>query len=312
MKRCLPGLGLLSALLLGLASPAHAEIWRFALIGDTPYSDYERGELPKMLNAIGETHVDFIAHIGDIKHSKDRCDDALYEDRRQLFDSVRSAFIYIPGDNEWSDCDRVTAGAYQPEERLNKLRQVFFSAPHSLGHQRIALDRQAGPYVEHARFRVGPVLFVTLNIPGGYNNWGLTEQASQEWRQRDPMVRAWLKEGFALAKKEKLKGIAILFQADPDFQRFSQGIVDRAYRPFLTLLREETLNFPGQVLAIHGDTHISRIDHPMRDSQGKTIANFTRVETHGYPLMGWTRGIIDSDSSTLFRFETYTWPPKNP
>ena len=301
------------AIVLGVAcAPVQAEIWRFALIGDTPYSDYERRELPKMLSAITDTPVDFIAHIGDIKHGQDRCDDALYEDRRQVFDNVRSAFIYTPGDNEWSDCDRVTAGAYQPEERLNKLRQVFFSAPNSLGRQRITLERQAGPYVEHARFRIGPVLFITLNIPGGYNNWGLTEQASQEWVQRDPMVRAWLKEGFALAKKEKLKGIAILFQADPDFHRFSQGIADRAYRPFLSLLREETLNFPGQVVAIHGDTHISRIDHPMRDSQGKTIANFTRVETHGYPLMGWTRGIIDSESSPLFRFETYPWPPKNP
>ena len=33
------------------------------------------------------------------------------------------------------------------------------------------------------------------------------------------------------------------------------------------------------------------------------------AETFGYPLMGWTRGIIDTDSPALFRFETHPWPP---
>jgi hypothetical protein len=47
----------------------------------------------------------------------------------------------------------------------------------------------------------------------------------------------------------------------------------------------------------------------LRDDNGKPIANLTRVETFGYPLMGWTRGIIDTDSPTLFRFETRPWQP---
>jgi hypothetical protein len=75
--------GSLFAGLLALAAclPAQAETWRFALIGDTPYSDYERAELPKMLSAIAERHVEFIAHIGDFKSGSSRCDDALFEDR---------------------------------------------------------------------------------------------------------------------------------------------------------------------------------------------------------------------------------------
>ena len=57
---------------------------------------------------------------------------------------------------------------------------------------------------------------------------------------------------------------------------------------------------------------ISRIDQPMRDSDGRTNFRFTRVETHGYPQMGWTLGVIDTDLPTLFRFETHAWPAKNP
>ena len=58
----------LAALTLACCALAHAETWRFALIGDVPYSDYERHELPRMLDTIAEHHVDFVAHLGDIKH----------------------------------------------------------------------------------------------------------------------------------------------------------------------------------------------------------------------------------------------------
>ena len=298
---------LLAALTVGLAQ---AEIWRFALIGDTPYSDHERAELPKMLDAIADSHAEFVAHIGDIKHGRDRCDDALFADRYQLFNASRIPFVFVPGDNEWADCDRVNNGAYDPLERLNALRALFWSSPQSLGQKTLTQARQAGSYPEHARFRLGPVLFVTLNLPGGNNNWGLTETPREEWRQRMPVVQAWLKDSFALAKREKLAGVVLLFQANPGFRHFSQGLGHRSYRDFLTLLRDETLAFPGQVVAVHGDTHTSRIDQPLRDTQGKTLANFTRVETHGYPLMGWTKGFIDTEQPRLFRFEAYSWPGK--
>lgn len=300
----------LGILLLSLCSLVQAEVWRFGLIGDVPYSDDERRELPLMLQAINESHVDFIAHIGDFKHGKDRCDDALFEDRHQLFNSSQAPFIFVPGDNEWTDCERLSNGAYDPLERLNKLRSLFWKDDFSLGQKKLKLVRQAGPYSEHSRFRIGPVLFVTLNLPGGNNNFGLANEPQREYQARNPVVLAWLKENFDLARREKIGGIVLLFQADPAFKHFAQGLAHRGYRDFLTALDEETRGFSGQVVVVHGDTHNSRIDHPLRNTQGKRLANFTRVETFGYPAMGWTRGIIDTDSPTLFRFETYPWPAK--
>jgi hypothetical protein len=83
----------------------------------------------------------------------------------------------------------------------------------------------------------------------------------------------------------------------------------------LATLRRETLAFPGQVLLIHGDTHWQRIDRPLRDhdqhhrqagdADNRPIANFTRLETFGYPLMGWVKVIIDSELPQLFRFEVH-------
>lgn len=293
--------------LLGWMMGANAEIWRFALIGDTPYSDYERAELPKMLAAMADSPVELIAHIGDIKSGNERCDDALYEDRRRVFNASRVPFVFVPGDNEWTDCDRLSNGSYVPTERLARLRQFFWSQPLSLGQRSIPLEQQAGAYPEQARFRLGPVLFVTLNLPGSDNNWSERAKSRVEYDARNPQVLAWLRDSFALARRQQLPGIVLLFQANPGFKHFAQGLPHRGYQEFLVTLREETLRFPGHVVAVHGDTHSSQIDHPIRDSAGKRLKNFTRVETFGYPLMGWTRGIIDTDSPKLFRFETYPW-----
>jgi hypothetical protein len=300
----------LVALLLVLSGFAQAETWRFGLIGDVPYSDDERLELPHMLQAINDKHVDFFAHIGDFKHGKDRCDNSLFEDRYQLFNASQSAFIFVPGDNEWTDCERMSNGAYAPLERLNKLRNLFWKDGFSLGKNKLSLERQPGVYREHSRFRLGPVLFVTLNLPGGNNNFGITQVSSAEFKARNPVVLAWLKESFALARRERLAGIVLLFHANPGFKHFAQGLAHQGYRDFLESLQAETLNFSGQVVAVHGDSHSSRIDHPLRDAQGKKMPNFTRVETFGYPMMGWTRGIIDTNSPALFSFETYPWPAK--
>ena len=300
-----------TAALIGWTMPSAAETWRFGLIGDTPYSDYERAELPKMLTAIADRGVDVIAHVGDIKHGKDRCDDSLFADRQQLFDSSKVPFVFVPGDNEWTDCERLSNGAYAPLERLQALRRLFWKNAQSLGQQKIVLERQPGPYVEHSRFRLGPVLFVTLNLPGG-NNYGPAPTPSAEFLSRNPVLIDWMRESFALARREKLSGIVLLFQANPSFKHFAQGLPHQGFRDFLQTVRDETLNFTGQVLVVHGDTHISRIDHPLRDLAGNRLLRFTRVETFGYPFMGWTLGIIDTDSPTLFRFETHPWPPKAP
>lgn len=289
---------------------ANAEVWRFALIGDTPYSSFERTELPLMLENIAASGNALVVHVGDIKHGKDRCDDALFDDRLALFDNAALPFIFVPGDNEWSDCDRLSNGAYDPLERLNALRQRFWATDSSLGRQRLPLTRQGGGWPEHSRFRLGPVLFVTLNLPGGNNNWGPAELPSAEYRQRQPQVTRWLRDSFALARREGLRGVALLFQANPGFRHFNQGLGHRGYREFLEVLREEVQNFEGQVLVVHGDTHTSRIDQPLRDTQGKPMSRLTRVETFGYPVMGWTQGRIDSNDPKLFSFEAHPWPGK--
>jgi len=292
--------------------PAAAGSVRFALVGDTPYSARERAELPGMLDAMADSGVDFIVHVGDFKSGRERCDDTLFADRHALFDASPVPFVFVPGDNEWTDCERVSNGSFDPRERLATLRRQFWQEPFALGPKTLRLERQPGAYPEQSRFRMGPVLFVTLNLPGGNNNRGLSAEPRREFLDRNPAVLAWLRDSFSLARRDKLPGIVLMFQANPGFRHYAQGAPHAGYRDFLDGLRDETLAYAGQVLVVHGDTHISRIDHPLRDRQGKTIPSLTRVEVFGSPAMGWTRVVADDAAPGLFRFETQPWPPRQP
>ena len=60
-------LGLLTGGLLLLAGTVQAEQRRFVLIGDTPYSDYERHAFPHMMADINDEAPDFVIHVGDFK-----------------------------------------------------------------------------------------------------------------------------------------------------------------------------------------------------------------------------------------------------
>lgn len=300
MKRLLLALGLLLSLL------AQAESWHFAVIGDTPYSDDERREFPLMLGTIEEQHPAFIIHAGDFKSGRSRCSDALFRDRHSLFDASRVPFIYTPGDNEWTDCSRLTAGGFDPRERLEKLRGLFFAQPFSLGQTRMRVEQMPGAYPEHLRWRHGPVLFITLNVPGGNNNYGNGNAPSAEFLARNPQVIDWLKQGFSAARREKSAAIVVTMQANPGLKHFAAGLTHSGYRQLLETLRQETLAFPGQVLLVHGDTHLQRIDQPLRHPETKLpVANFTRLETFGYPFMGWVKVTIDSELAQGFRFEAH-------
>ena len=297
------------ALLVAVA--AHAESWTFAVIGDTPYSDRERRELPLLLGEIANEHPAFIVHVGDFKKSSERCSDEIFVDRQVLFNSSRLPLVYVPGDNEWSDCKRLIAGHFDEQERLGKLRQLFFAEPRSLGKTTLAVEQQSGAFPEHLRWRLGPLLLVTLNVPGPNNNFGLVQQASAEFLSRNPAVIAWLKQSFATARREKSAAIVIAMQGNPGLKHFAAGLGHSGYRKLLETLRSETLSFPGQVLLVHGDTHWQRIDHPLRDPKtGKALANFTRLESFGYPFMGWVKVVADTQTPGLFRFEVRRHPAR--
>jgi len=302
----------LGALLsLFLAGGVLAETWRFVAIGDAPYSPRQQELVQRMLGEIAEENVEFIVHAGDLKSSREPCTDALLEERRAVLDGSAVPLIYVPGDNEWTDCRYLPAGGFDPLERLQKLRQLFFTAPRSLGRKTLPFEQASNGYPELLRWRLGPALFLTLNVPGPDNHYGLSRTPREEFVIRNPHLLDWLREGFAIARRDGLRGLVVVMQANPDFRSHDSGLTAPGFRDLLDLLARETRRFAGQVLLIHGDTHWQRIDHPLHDIETRRpLTNFTRLETFGSPFLGWVKVIIDSDEAGLFRFEVHPYPSR--
>lgn len=299
----LVALGILHAL------PAAAQRFSFAAMGDVPYLDSERALVPGLLQTLDSEALAFVIHVGDFKSGWSTCSDDLYRDRLQLFNASRHPLIYVPGDNEWTDCDRRDCGAYDPVERLGRLRQLFYADDKTLGRSRFALERQSrdpayADYRENARWQRGKILFVAINVPGSSNNIGKKLRPSEEFVARARANSAWLASSFARARRDRLTGIVIAMQGDPGFEAASTGNPARGYRELLQLLGAESRAFGGQVLLIHGDSHIHRLDRPMRNpSNGALAANFRRLIVYGSPFMGWDKISVDDERADPFSFE---------
>jgi len=315
-------LWLVLALYTGLAPAQAPARFSFAIVGDAPYNRFEETVFKGMLEEIDREDLAFVVHVGDIKSGSSPCSDEVYEQRKHLFQASRHAFILVPGDNEWTDCHRKAAGGYDPLERLDKLRQVFFSGDSSLGQSTLKLQRQSDDpdtaaafraYRENVRWVANGILFIGLNIPGSNDNFGRTPQMDAEHAQRGRANAAWLAQGFDLARKEGYAAVFICIQADPNFDLSYLRRTNRVdgYAAFKQDLLAHTLAFGRPVVLVHGDTHHFRVDQPLFDPATlKRVEQFTRIESFGSPLVDWIRVTLDPDKPRLFSVKT--GKPLNP
>jgi hypothetical protein len=279
-----------------LCAPAAAAEFTFAAFGDTPYSRDEEQRFPDMIADLNRQPLAFVVHVGDFKAATTPCSDEVFLQRRDWFSYFHHPLVFVPGDNEWTDCRRFLAGRYDPLERLGKLRALFFADEHSLGQVRLVLERQRG-YPEHARWRHENVLFITLNAPGPYNN---ARTMPEEFRKRSAAQREWLEQAFDRARADGMGALVIAMQANPWVSPSSHYF---GYRELLAAFAQEARRFPGEVLLVHGDTHRYRVDRPLRDPGTRApVANFTRVEVHGHPAMNWVRIRVSEDAGRV-RFD---------
>ena len=255
----------------------------YARAGDGP-------KIPALLADLNAAPIAFSAFLGDIKDGSSQCTDDQFSSAVERFNSLVAPLIYVPGDNEWTDCHRTNNGGYNNLERLDYLRQTMFSNLDSFGQNRIALEHQGplgGPYVEHTRWTYGDVVFVGLNVPGSNNNKVATPEActqssartpddceadNAEYAARNAADIAWLQQSFQVARDSGALGVMVIIQADPGFDLPETEAVNERNQPgvdgysdFLAQIVAETQAFAGQVVLVHGDTHFFKVDKPLLD-----------------------------------------------
>jgi len=164
-------------LLFAQSHTALGEPFEFALIGDLPYGvkiderDEDTSQLIQTLNS--ETSLSWVLHIGDIKTGKSSCSNRFLMNRYQRFSEIQHPFIYTPGDNEWTDCHNPLAGSYDPLERLDFIRELFFENKKTLGVlNKLNISTQSrqqiehGDYVENYSWKKDGVHFATIHMVG--------------------------------------------------------------------------------------------------------------------------------------------------
>lgn len=265
--------------------------YSFAALGDTPYDTDEEEQFIAMLAEMNRAALAFAVHVGDFKSALAICSDELYLQRRDWFRLSHHPFVYVPGDNEWTDCWRPFGAGRDPLERLARLRELFFDTDYTLGQSRLMLVRQAevasapaARYPEHTRWVYGRVLYATFNLPGGDNN---RTRMPEEAAQRTVAVREWMRTSFAMARDQKLPGVVLFMQANP-WRR--NGLPRLAFAQVLQDLAAEAQAFAGNVLVVHGDTHTFRFGPALNDPvTRRPVKNVTRLEVYGSPVVNWVR-----------------------
>jgi hypothetical protein len=306
----------------------------FALIGDLPYprttSDLSLQQFGKLIDSINrDSSVKFVMHTGDIKAGSERCDDSLIKSRFDLFQKFRTAFIFTPGDNDWTDCHRPNNGRYNPLERLDFLRHTFFPTPKkSTGRRPISVIPQSmahkatfAKYVENVLFVRNRVVFSTVHVVGSNNNldpWSGIDLSDSydnprvdriaEFQEREQAAIAWLEYTFATAEAENAAGVFILMQANPRFNLPVSDLQRTGFNQFLDKLAKLSQQYGKSVVLAQGDDHVFIVDKPFYTDTSPVnpavrLPYFTRVQTFGDTRSQWIKVNVNPKSFPVFSFQ---------
>ncbi len=310
-----------------LATGAFAEPFTMGLWGDMPYAKADDApHIPALIEDMNASDIAFSIYDGDIKDGSSECTAAIYDDAIAMFNSLKKPVIYVPGDNEWTDCHRLNNGGHDNLERLAHLRATMFATPETFGQEKMAVTHQGEPgqkFAENVMFSHQGAMFLGLNVPGSNNNKvnddeSCTKKSARtleqcaadnaEFAERDAANIEFMKAAFAKAKETGDKGVMIVIQGDPGFDVPETEEVDESrlpgkegYAAFLDALMAETSAYDGQVVLVHGDTHYFKIDKPLPDAF-HMLANLTRVQTFGSPNIHWLKVTVDAASRDVFTF----------
>lgn len=249
--------------------------YSFAVIGDVPYGADQVAAFPSWIEQIdADRQVQFTVHVGDIKNGSTRCDDAYLEEIRNRFESFDRPLVYTPGDNEWTDCHRVNNGAYDPLERLDLIRELFYpQAGQTLGERQMKVrDDSAAGFPENVTWRRAGVSMAAVHVVGsnndrepwtGIGNTEATPEQVAEERARMASSIATMRSAFDSATRHGDGAVAVFLQADMFDPAYQPTWHVDAFTPFVRALAAESRDFEGNVHLVNGDSHAHNDDRPL-------------------------------------------------
>lgn len=255
------------------------QAFTFAAIGDIPYGAAEIAKFPSRIQDLNaDKGLKFVAHVGDIKNGSSVCSDEYFSYIRAQFDTFTHPLVYTPGDNEWVDCHRTNNGAYNPLERLDKIREVFFNQPgKTLGATMPLKSQENLGLPEDVRFDKDRVAFSVLNVQGSNNSllpWtglGKTEPTPEQLAEvdhRTSAVIAQIHQTFTDARRSNDRAVVLMQQADMfDPSLLADATVNpdtvSGFREIVQAMAQEANNFDAPVYLVNGDSHVFADNQPL-------------------------------------------------
>lgn len=300
-------LGFSVALAAGAATAVAAETFDFTVVADIPYGAPETVFPPfeALIEQINTSAPALVVHLGDTKSGSTLCDNAMLDAQLGYLNSFTAPALYTLGDNEWTDCHRKKAGGFDPLERLEYIRNTYFTDPgQSFGVNKVAVESQAqAGYPENTRMMMKGIGFIAAHVVGSNNNFEpRTAENVAEYFARNAATVTWLRDSFA-ALSDDSAAIVVAIHADMfefDFNSFGkEGYLRHSgFADFAAALRDEANAYGRPVLLMFGDSHVFRVFRPFP----KTAPTITALEGFGSADMHAVTVSVDTEASFPFAF----------
>ncbi len=277
----------------------------FAVLGDAPYRKRRDDKrFAGLIQDIKRQEPEFLAHLGDLKRGASPCKTKRYKEVRKLLAGFDGPLVYTPGDNDWADCFKKKSGDFDPQERLRKIRTLFYDDFAASADRKLGITRQPG-FVENARWSIKDVVFLSLHSVGANNN---LNRDPAEYRKRNRANLMWLKAAFERAHAGDTSALVLLTHAN--LWHPKRGKLQKGFRDCLALLAEEAQGFGRPILVAHGDKHRFIVDHPLSAAgpDARKISNVTRLQVMGDDELGAVMVAVDPTAKEPFRFRVLEPP----
>jgi len=291
-KRLLARLLICAALTYCITASAAPKEFSFAVIDNAFSSQQEDEELLAALSETDQGKPAFVV-VNGIKSAAEPCSDALYSRRKSLLDAAHNPLFVSLAARDWTGC-KLKNGRSAAFERLNRVRELFFSGEFSLGTDKMRLVRQSTApkfrsYGENARWEYGGIMFATIDLPSDNNHYLPYAGRNSEFEDRLIANNHWLHRVFLFAAQRKTEAVVLFCDGDPF--ALPQDGSSTAKRDGFKEIRQKILSltarFTGKVLLIHGQGNADSI--VWRGNLGTLAA-----------ASGWTKISVDPASANLF------------
>lgn len=208
----------------------------FYVIADTPYTEEERLDMPRLISSIHDDAL-FAIHLGDIKHKSEPCNNETFHRFASYLEQSPIPFFVVPGDNEFTKCESPTAA-------LEIWRQNFVRFDQK--HWNHTIDVQTMPDRPETFWFVNRgTLFIGLNIVG------LPRRDKAEWEDRLSTQAEWTIDLIEERREgdDAIGAIVIMAHAQlrsRDHRHFLDPLIDYI---------DDGLNNEIPIMYVQGDVH---------------------------------------------------------